>query len=434
MNVSVSSLFRLGAPLLGAALSLGTPLVAHAQDSGHYVLEKAVQVSRHGVRPQTDTQKLVDATQRQWPTWLVRDGELTGHGYLAASLMGDWQAGHYRQAGLLPAGCPDTATVYTLSSPKQRTRATAAALMDGMFPGCGRKALASAEKLDPLFQTDKMDFARIDPAIAKAQILTALGGDLQAAKAKLQPDLDLLKAAACVEGKPCPFYDAEWVIKQNDEGRLKIKGLDKASSLGETFRLQYSEGKPLSEVAFGHGADAKQVMALTRLHRAKYDFVNDTPHIAQRGGSQLMNQLLLALEQGTPLEKADPLGNPPKAPLLVIVAHDTNLSHLRTMLGFHWALGEYQPGNIPPTGTLAFERYRDADSGQRFIRTTFVTQSPDQIRNLTPLNAKNAPLQVDFEQPGCKKTSVGTLCPLESFAANLTKAIDRTALTTARYP
>ena len=99
MNVSLSTLFRLGAPLLGAVLSLGTPLVAHARDSGHYVLEKAVQVSRHGVRPQTDTAKLVEATQRQWPTWLVRDGELTGHGYLAASLMGAWQAGQYRQAG-----------------------------------------------------------------------------------------------------------------------------------------------------------------------------------------------------------------------------------------------------------------------------------------------------------------------------------------------
>ena len=434
MNVSLSALFRVTGPLLTAALSISVPLIAHAQDNGHYVLEKAVQVSRHGVRPQTDTQKLVDATRRQWPTWLVRDGELTGHGYLAASLMGAWQAGHYRQAGLLPAGCPDNTTVYTLSSPKQRTRATAAALLDGMFPGCGQKALASAEKLDPLFQTDKMDFARIDPVIAKGEILKAVGGDLQAAKARLQPDLDLLKAAACVEGKPCPFYEAEWVLKQNDEGRLKIKGLDKASSLGETFRLQYSEGKPLSEVAFGHAADARQVMALTRLHRAKYDFVNDTPHIAKRGGSQLMNQLLLALEQGTALEKSDPLGNPPKAPLLVIVAHDTNLSHLRTLLGFHWALGEYQPGNIPPTGTLAFERYRDANSGERFIRTTFLTQSPDQIRNLTPLTGNNAPLQVDFEQPGCKKTAVGTLCPLESFASNLSKAIDRTAMTTARYP
>ncbi|WP_332727485.1 histidine-type phosphatase [Pseudomonas sp. ESBL9] len=434
MNVSLSRLARLGGPLLSVALGMSSPLTVHAQDEGHYVLEKAVQVSRHGIRPQTDTAKLVEATQRQWPTWLVRDGELTGHGYLAASLMGAWQAEQYRQAGLLPAGCPQNGTLYAVSSPKQRTRATAAALMDGMFPGCGEKPHASAQSLDPLFQTDKMDFARVDPAIAKAEILTALGGDLQAAKARLQPDLDLLKAAACVEGKPCPFYDAQWVIKQNDEGRLKIKGLDKASSLGETFRLQYSEGKPMSEVAFGHAADAKQVMALTRLHRAKYDFVNDTPHIARRGGSQLMNQLRLALEQGTPLEQADPLGNPPAAPLLVIVAHDTNLSQLRTMLGFHWTLGEYQPGNIPPTGTLAFERYRDADSGERFIRTTFVTQTPDQMRHLTPLNADNPPLHADFSLPGCKVTQVGTLCPLKDFAERLNTAIDRTALTAYRYP
>ena len=88
MNVSLSRLARLGGPLLSVALGMSSPLTVHAQDEGHYVLEKAVQVSRHGIRPQTDTAKLVEATQRQWPTWLVRDGELTGHGYLAASLMG----------------------------------------------------------------------------------------------------------------------------------------------------------------------------------------------------------------------------------------------------------------------------------------------------------------------------------------------------------
>jgi len=40
---------------------------------------KVVQVSRHGVRSPTDTDKLVKATGRAWTPWLVQDGELTGH-------------------------------------------------------------------------------------------------------------------------------------------------------------------------------------------------------------------------------------------------------------------------------------------------------------------------------------------------------------------
>ena len=417
--------------LAAAALTLCTGL--QAAEASHYVLEKAVQVSRHGVRSPTDTDKLVKATGRAWTPWLVQDGELTGHGYLAASYMGAWQAAYYRDAGLLASGCPQAGSLVAVASPKQRTRSTAAALLDGMFPGCGEKALAR-NKPDPLFQTDEMPFAKIDPAIAKAQILQALGGNLQAAEERLRPDRERLKNAVCEVGKACPFFDTPWALKEGDGGRFKIKGLDKASSMAETIRLQYSEGMPLTDVAFGHARDAAQVSALGRLHRAKYDFINDTPHIASRGGSQLMNQIVLALEQGTPLEKNDPLGNPPPARLLMLVAHDTNISHLRTMLGFTWQLGEYQPGNIPPTGTLAFERYRDTQTGERFIRTRFITQGMDQIRALQRLGPEHPPLQADFDQPGCQHTAVGTLCPMAQFVERTGRAIDRTALTAYRYP
>lgn len=414
-----------------AALTLCTGL--QAAEASRYVLEKAVQVSRHGVRSPTDTDKLVKATGRAWAPWLVRDGELTGHGYLAASYMGAWQAAYYRDAGLLANSCPQPGSLVVVASPKQRTRATAAALLDGMFPGCGEKVLARTEP-DPLFQTDEMPFAKLDPAIAKKQILQALGGNLQTAQERLRPDLERLRDAVCEANKACPFFDTPWVLKEGEGGRFKIKGLDKASSMAETIRLQYSEGMPLADVGFGHARDAAQVSSLGRLHRAKYDFINDTPYIASRGGSQLMNQIVLALEQGTPLEKRDPLGNPPPARLLMLVAHDTNISHLRTMLGFTWQLGEYQPGNIPPTGTLAFERYRDIQTGERFIRTRFITQGMDQIRALQRLDVTHPPLQADFDQPGCQHTPVGTLCPMAQFVERTGLAIDRTALTAYRYP
>ena len=423
---------RLG---LGVALGMLMLPVAQAADApaSRYVLEKSVQVSRHGVRPPTDMEKMKKATNREWPLWTVAPGELTGHGYIASSLMADYQARYYRDAGLLPEGCPQADSVYAISSPKQRTRATVAAMMDGMFPGCGEQAVSVPGLQDALFQTDKMGFAKLDPAIAKAEILAALGGDLKKAKAQLQPELDQLKKAACVEGKSCPFYEADWELKHKD-GRFKIKGLSNASSIGESFRLQYSEGLPLSQVAFGHARTAKEVAALSRFHQAKYDFINDTPHIAKRGGSQLMNQINLALLQGTDLEKNDALGNPPKAPLFVIVAHDTNISYLRTMLGFTWELGEYRKGNIPPTGTLTWERFRDSKTGERFVRTSFTAQSMDQIRSLTPLNASNPPLQAEFDLGDCKKTEVGTLCPLNSFAQKMDSIIDKTALTRYSYP
>ena len=424
---------RLG---LGVALGMLMLPVAQAADApaSRYVLEKSVQVSRHGVRPPTDMEKMKKATNREWPLWTVAPGELTGHGYIASSLMADYQARYYRDAGLLPEGCPQADSVYAISSPKQRTRATVAAMMDGMFPGCGEQAVSVPGLQDALFQTDKMGFAKLDPAIAKAEILAALGGDLKKAKAQLQPELDQLKKAACVEGKSCPFYEADWELKHKD-GRFKIKGLSNASSIGESFRLQYSEGLPLSQVAFGHARTAKEVAALSRFHQAKYDFINDTPYISTRGGSQLMNQIALAVRQGTELERKDPLGNPPSTSLLLLVAHDTNISYLRTMLGFTWKLGDYPQGNIPPGGTLAFERYVESKTGKRFVRVVFEGQSMDQIRSLTRLEGGEKPLIAEFKAADdCRQTSVGLLCPLDAVATKLDSIVDRTALKAYQYP
>lgn len=422
--------------LAGACLALSALCnTASAQpastDASRYVLEKAIQVSRHGVRPPTDLQKMHDATGRAWPRWLVAEGHLTGHGYLAASLMGAWQAEHYRQAGLLEPGCPTAGRVYVLPSPKQRTRATAAALLDGMFPGCGVQASAPHTPSDPLFQTDQMAFARLDPVQATAAVAQAMGGSAAQLRQRLLPELQALKAAVCVDGARCPFYEQPWVLKQDADGRVSISGMDAASSIGESIRLAYSEGKPLGEVAFGNAADARAVSALASLHRAKYQYINDTPYIARRGGSQLMNQIVLGLEQGTALQADTAQGNPPDVALTVLVAHDTNLAQLRSMLGFHWQLGEYQPDNIAPGSALMFERYRDTVTGARFVRTRFVTQSLDQLRALVPLHGAAQPLQADHAAVGCTLTGAGTLCPLEAYVQRVRASIDWRAV--ARY-
>ncbi len=61
---------------------------AQAQD--RYLLEKVVEVSRHGVRPPTESNAIAleSGTARQWPQWVTREGELTGHGYAATVLKG----------------------------------------------------------------------------------------------------------------------------------------------------------------------------------------------------------------------------------------------------------------------------------------------------------------------------------------------------------
>ena len=413
--------------------SMISPAVfAQTPTSDGYVLDKVVQVSRHGVRPPTKSNDklLTTVTQRKWPTWLVPFGNLTGHGYTGAVEMGRYRGEVLRNAGLIPKGCPDASQLLVHASPLQRTKATAQALLDGMFPGCGLQPTYVTGEQDALFQANEMPFAALDPVKAKAEILKALGGSVEAAQARYKPFEEKLREVACLPGTDCPYGKEPWKLEQNAKGRFAIKGLSAGANMGEVFRLEYSQGLPLNKVAFGNARSAAEVSSLMVLTKAKYDFLNDIPYIASRGASELMNQISLALKQGTSLANKEVPNTPPDVPLMLLVAHDTNISYLRTMLGFGWKLGDYIENNIPPVGTLQFERYKEVKTGEYFLRIAFEAQSMDQIRNLTQLTDSEKPLKADFESANdCRKTSVGLLCPLKGALVKVDQNIDPTALT-----
>ncbi|MBW0235132.1 histidine-type phosphatase [Pseudomonas taetrolens] len=431
MKRSVFLVPRLCASLILAGMF--TPMTfAQTASNEAYVLDKVVQVSRHGVRPPTESnEKLLTAvTQRQWPTWLVPFGNLTGHGYTGAVEMGRYRGDVLRNAGLIPQGCPDAGQLLAHSSPMQRTKATAQALLDGMFPGCGFQPTYVRGSQDALFQANEMKFAALDPEKAKAGILKALGGSVEAAQARYKPYEDKLRAVACLPDADCPYGKQAWTLEENAKGRFSIKGLSAGANMGEVFRLEYSQGLPLDKVAFGHARSAAEVSSLMVLTKAKYDFVNDIPYIASRGASELMNQISLELKQGTPLASTRTENTPPDVPLMLLVAHDTNISYLRTMLGFNWKQGDYIDNNIPPVGTLQFERYKEVKTGEYFLRIGFEAQSMDQIRNLTTLSETAKPYRTDFaSSKDCRTTRLGLLCPLKDAISTVDKNIDPTALT-----
>ena len=138
--------------LASIMLSQTQSVQAAPADSPRYTLEKVVMLSRHGVRPRTDTVSLEEATGKKWPEWNVPDGFLTGHGYAGMLTQGAYQLGEWRSQGLSvgsKATCPAPGKVWLWAAPDQRTTATGAALLDGMFPGCGMAPYVSAHKFDP---------------------------------------------------------------------------------------------------------------------------------------------------------------------------------------------------------------------------------------------------------------------------------------------
>ncbi len=162
-----------------------------------------VELSRHGIRPPTPgNREAIDAaTQRSWPQWTTHDGELTGHGYAAVVNKGREEGLRFRQLGLLTAGCPANGEIYVRASPLQRTRATAQALVDGAFPGCGVAIHHVSSDADPLFQTEKFAATQTDPARQLAAVKEK-AGDLALRRQALAPVIQLLKMRSACPASP----------------------------------------------------------------------------------------------------------------------------------------------------------------------------------------------------------------------------------------
>ncbi|MFM2485655.1 histidine-type phosphatase [Celerinatantimonas yamalensis] len=390
------------------ALAIGS---AQAQQT--WTLNKVVSLTRHGVRPQTDTAKLNKATGLDWSKFAVPDGQLTGHGYAGMRLQGNYQLQQWQSQGLTigqTKQCANPNDYFLWSSPSQRIKATAKAVADGMFPGCGVMPASVSAKYGPLFELYHLHQAHPDKAVMKQQIMAKMGSPEQVAK-RYQASVELLKKTVCAPNS-CKFLDKPWGVHFKSTGKPELEGPGKyGATIGETVRLQYSDNLPIKDVAFGHGVNAKAVKSLMAIHAAEYNLALDTPEFAAHSGSLLMRQILSALTAGTTLHAQYPGDQRLARPLVMFFGHDTNIAEIQTMLGFNWQLAGYPRNDVPPGATLSFAHFSN-QQGQQFVRVRFATRSLDQWRSLSPLTHRHPLLHADLSFKGCQTTPVGTLCPI----------------------
>ena len=390
--------------------SIPQPEAVAGEDFSDYTLDKVVVLMRHGVRPQNDTAKLDQATGQNWPQWLVPDGNLSGHGYAGIVDQSRYMFENWKSEGLaLSAPCPKKNEVFIWASPIERTVATAQALTDGMFPGCGiTPSHLPLQKKDPLFQSVEMGLAHPDPKKVDNEVMEAMGGSPEKAAQKYADDVALLRQTVCGKNpKDCQFLDEQWGFKKTKSGKYKLTGpVSSASAISETIRLQYSEGLPLQDVAFGHVKNAGDVLKLMSLHAAKYDLLDNTMEIARTGGNILMHEItesLLADKTSGGEQKYPELASP----LVIFVGHDTNISQIKTILDFHWKLASYPADDIPPGGMLIFKRYKNNKTGRLAVQLSFAARTLDEWRFLTPLSEKNPIAREIYTNPECRLSGKG---------------------------
>lgn len=401
--------------------------------SPSYRLEKAVIVLRHGVRAPLCSEETARWSGKPWPRWEVADGRITPHGRAAVVLMGRYMGEYLTRHGLLAdRRAPSGTSPFVSSSHLPRAQESARAFMEGMLPE--QPFTLYRERHDRVFlPAEKEGMEDAAPRI-RAESLAVHGGALEAAKRRHQGDLDSLEAVVgrpthTAQGAPLSHESLAglpWIFGEAPPYD-QIQPLAIANQMIETFRMQYANAEPFSQVAFGHVKDLPELNALSRLQTAHYAATLGTAYLATRRGSQMMHEIAGALKS---VDSRDTGAR--AAPIQVYGGHDMNIGALRTMLGFHWHLPDGLPDEMPPGGALVFERWSGTQGeapGRRFIRVSYVAPSLNQIRDLTPLSLRHPPATRDLVVATSRHVQgVGYLTATDALLEKMMHAIDASVL------
>ena len=392
--------------LLGTTLAAATP--AHSEE----VVARVV-VLRHGVRsPTSSPDELAPYANRPWTAWPVAPGVLTEHGAQGITALGQRFGRMLIADGLGDGHCSDPWLVIADSTP--RNRASGAAFAKGLQPSCnnGYAALAP-EQNNPLFHFNEKAGGKDEDAPAALP-----GAWPPPALAELQSTLLGCTGDACLQD--ARSHQRKLLLDPaHDSDAARAKALKSAGSLSENLMLEYAQGFPQNQVAWGKG-DAATIGRLITLHNLQFALAKKIMPAAAAAGSNLMAHILATLQQsaGQPSSVA-PLATG-KTRAVFLVGHDTNLANLAGVLDLDWHDAR-QPDDYPPGGALVFDLLKQGDGYA--VRVSSWMPTLDALR------------KADFSQDDALVRHVLPLdachgqdsCPLGAVTAWLGKRLDPTA-------
>ena len=394
-------------------------------------LQQVLMFSRHNLRaPLADNGSVLEqSTKKSWPQWSVPGGQLTTKGGVLEVYMGNYTREWLAQQGLVKNGsCPDSNNVFVYANSLQRTVATAQFFVNGAFPGCDvavthQDAMGT---MDPVFNPVITD----DSEAFNKKALAAMTAEneklaLKPALQQLDKIVDYKSAPACNNKKQCDLssgnntFSAENGKEPNVSGPLKV-----GNSLMDAFTLQYYEGFPLEQVAWGQIKTPEQWKTLSAIKNGYQDALFTSPDVAREVAAPLVDYIRSQLVDQ---DKA----NAPKITLMV--GHDSNIASLLSALQVkpYELAGTWE--NTPIGGQVVFQRWHDAKNNKDLLKLEYVYQTADQLRNGDVLNLKNPPKRVTLELAGCPVDGNG-YCSWEQFTQALNGALQGTPMEPAAQP
>ncbi|MDT3249646.1 bifunctional glucose-1-phosphatase/inositol phosphatase [Serratia sp. root2] len=368
-------------------------------ETNDYQLEQVLMMSRHNLRAPlaNNGSVLAQSTPKAWPAWDTPGGLLTTKGGVLEVYMGHYFNEWLKQTGVLPQeGCPTAGSVYVYANSLQRTVATAQFFTNGAFPGCdiGVHHQDKMGEMDPTFNPIITDNSEAFNQQALGAMNTELASlKLDAAYKQLAKIIDYKDSSACKTDKHCDLTKEASKMSAVPGKEPGVAGpLRVGNSLVDAFMLQYYEGFPMKDVAWGKITTPQQWKQLAQLKDGYQDSLFTSPVVAQNVAKPLLTYINGAL-----------IGErKPDAPkLTVLVGHDSNIASLLSAMRFKPYQLPHQYEKTPIGGKLVFQRWHDKKNDRDLLKIEYVYQSADQLRNADKLTLKTPPQRVTLALEGC---------------------------------
>jgi glucose-1-phosphatase len=405
--------------IFSAIVVLPLRLSAQPMD-GNLRLQQVLMLSRHNLRaPLADNGSVLEqSTRKPWPQWDVPGGHLTVKGGVLEAYMGHYTREWLAQQGLAKKSeCPASDEVLVYANSLQRTVATAQFFVAGAFPGCEiavthqRKMGSMDPTFNPVIADDSESFNR--HALAA---MTSVEGTLvlKSAYQYLEKIIDYKSAAAC-EGKTVCSLSGDMPNKFSAasgkepavSGPLKV-----GNSMVDAFTLQYYQGFPEEQIAWGQIKTPDQWRALSAIKNGYQDALFTAPLVAREIAAPLLAYIRKSL--------IDP-NKVPAPKVTLMVGHDSNVASLLSALDFKpYDLAE-QNEKTPIGGMIVFERWHDAKNKTDLMKVEYVYQSAKQLRDAQPLSMANPPKRVVLQMKDCPADADG-YCAWDAFVQVLNRA------------
>jgi len=423
--------------LCALALACACWLTAQAVDDTQ--LKQVIIFGRHNVRAATAPNTYLDQySVQQFPDFGVSAGILTPKGEKLEAILG----GYYRQwltkEGLLTGNdTADANFVLFHANVIQRTIDTAQHLWAGLLPGApvNVQYLTPATVADPLFDPVGAGVAQLNSQVAIDSVNGRLGGNPQALASAYAPEIALARSVLLgyPPGEVPPPQPPKNVIDVADfttnpivltpgtgGAPVNLGGLSTLENVVDPFVMEYADGLP---VGWGQ-LDVGGVSQTARIVNLLLDLDFRTPYLATVQSSNVASHIVRSLVQastGNPAWGA--LGNP-STKLIVLIASDVNVCGLAGLFHIDWLLPGYPPDFCAPGGALVFQLRQSKSTGQYLIRASYIAQTFDQLRNLTPLTLDAPPAIAPVFIPNCSAGNATFDCPLTTFVGIANQLID----------